>query len=151
MNQTPFYASGLRFSCRRCSACCRYESGYVFLSEQDIELLVTELQTDYAGFIKTYCRWVPQNQGRECLSLKEKTNYDCIFWDSGCTMYHVRPLQCRTFPFWQPIVANAGAWEIAGSSCPGIDSGVLHGKEAINACIAMRAGQPVIEKAERGI
>jgi len=149
MNQTPFYASGLRFSCTRCSACCRYESGYVFLSEQDIGLLAAELKTDYAGFIKTYCRWV-KDQGRECLSLKEKTNYDCIFWDSGCTMYHVRPLQCRTFPFWQSIVASAREWNLAGTGCPGINSGDLHAKEAINACIEMRADQPVIEKA-RGI
>jgi Fe-S-cluster containining protein len=123
----------------------------VFLSEKDIELLMTRLQMDYAGFVKTWCRWVPRQQG-ECLSLKEKSNYDCIFWDGGCTMYHVRPLQCRTFPFWEQIVESANAWETAGAGCPGINTGVLHTREAINACIAMRAAQPPIEKkTARGI
>ena len=151
MDQPLFYASGLRFTCTRCSACCRYDSGYVFLSEKDIEMLAVELQMDYAGFLETYCRWVPQ-QKKECLSLKEKSNYDCVFWDCGCTVYRARPLQCRTFPFWQSTVASAGAWETAGSSCPGINSGSLHDMETINACITMRAGQPPVEKKRaRGI
>ena len=32
----PFYAEGLRFSCERCSACCRGEPGYVFLTKEDL-------------------------------------------------------------------------------------------------------------------
>jgi len=123
----------------------------VFLSEKDVELLRSQLQMDYAGFVKTYCRWAVQPQG-ECLSLKEKSNFDCIFWDSGCKMYQFRPLQCRTFPFWQSIVSSVGAWETAGSGCPGINSGVLHSKEAIDDCIAMRSGQPpIVKKTARGI
>ena len=145
MDQSPFYASGLRFSCTRCSACCRYESGYVFLSEKDIELLAEELQMDYAGFVETWCRWVPRQQD-ECLSLKEKSNYDCVFWDRGCTVYRVRPLQCRTFPFWETVVASADAWDTAGSGCPGINSGSLHDKDAINACIAKQASRPPVKK-----
>ena len=151
MPQKPFYDSGLRFSCRRCSTCCRYESGYVFLSEEDIRLLAQELQMDYAGFTKTYCRWVPKERGRECLSLKEKSNFDCVFWDSGCTVYQARPVQCRTFPFWQTVVESFGAWEMAASGCPGINSGRLYDKEAIAACIALRDGQQLIEKTARGI
>ncbi|MDR3247725.1 MAG: YkgJ family cysteine cluster protein, partial [Treponema sp.] len=39
MAKQPFYANGLRFSCTRCSSCCRYESGYVFLSPEDVDVL----------------------------------------------------------------------------------------------------------------
>ncbi|HQO67077.1 MAG TPA: YkgJ family cysteine cluster protein, partial [Spirochaetales bacterium] len=35
MNQS-FWHEGLRFECARCSACCRYEPGYVFLSADDL-------------------------------------------------------------------------------------------------------------------
>ena len=150
MAQIPFYASGLRFSCKRCSKCCRYESGYVFLSEKDVKLLAAQLKMDNNGFIDTFCRWVPGDQGREFLSLKEKSNLDCIFWDLGCKVYNVRPVQCRTFPFWQSVVANSSSWEMAASGCPGINSGEMHDENAISAYIAQKNEEPTIIRKVRG-
>jgi Fe-S-cluster containining protein len=49
-------------------------------------------------FVKKYCRWVDQG-GDPILSLVEKSNFDCIFWDQGCTIYQARPDQCRSYPF----------------------------------------------------
>lgn len=146
MSETPFYAAGLRFSCTRCSACCRYESGFVFLSERDLSRLAAACQMKYTDLVKTYCRWVPSERGGECLSLKEKSNYDCIFWNQGCTVYESRPLQCSTFPFWRRLVSSPEAWEMAASCCPGIGSGDLHSRERIEACLAGRAAEPVIER-----
>ena len=145
MTQAPFYASGLKFSCKRCSSCCRYSPGYVFLSKKDLGLLAKELKMDNTGFAKTYCRWVPQ-PGSERLSLKEKSNFDCILWDQGCTVYNARPAQCRTFPFWKTVVASSLAWETAAYGCPGINSGKLHSSGAIIECIKLREKQPPIEK-----
>jgi Fe-S-cluster containining protein len=62
----------------------------------------------------------------ECLSLKEKPNFDCIFWEDGCTVYKSRPLQCSTFPFWKPILANAGIWRQMAKDCPGMGNGTLY-------------------------
>ena len=146
MTNAPFYASGLKFSCRRCSACCRHEAGFVFLSQKDAEKLAARLKMDMGGFIKTYCRWVKDWRGEEVLSLKEKYNYDCIFWDSGCTVYEARPLQCRTFPFWESVVSSVHGWEIAASGCPGINSGELHTEKAIGECIRLRNREPIINK-----
>jgi len=103
---------------------------------------------DKTGFIKAYCRWVKDWQGREVLSLKEKLNKDCIFWDSLCTVYEARPLQCRTFPFWESIVASAKSWEIAASGCPGMNSGNLHSGEAILEYIKLRDAEPVLNRKE---
>ena len=91
----PYYAGGLRFSCARCSACCRYESGYVFLSGKDVSLLGDSLNIEYKEFTETYCRWIPSENETERLSLKEKSNYDCIFWNKkeNCSVYETRPLQ----------------------------------------------------------
>ena len=149
MTDAPFYASGLRFSCKRCSACCRYDSGFVFLSQKDLEKLAAEQKLDESGFVKTYCRWVMDWQGKEVLSLKEKANKDCIFWDSGCTVYEKRPLQCRTFPFWQSITASVKAWEIAASGCPGMNSGELHTCREIDECVKMRIAEPILNKKEQ--
>ena len=151
MSDQPFYAAGLRFSCTRCSNCCRKESGYVYLSENDLSRLANHFQMDYTTFITTWCRWVSFGRGRERLSLKEKPNFDCIFWGSStggeqCTVYQDRPLQCRTFPFWDTILASADAWETAGIGCPGINTGKIHEKDAIDGFLSQLDGEPVIER-----
>ncbi|MDR2135106.1 MAG: YkgJ family cysteine cluster protein [Treponema sp.] len=150
MEQLPFYSGGLRFSCTRCSACCRYESGYVFLSREDLDILAAALDMAGGDFVKTWCRWVPLGGGTEYLSLKEKLNDDCIFWKDGCTVYRSRPLQCRTFPFWDSVVVSAEAWESAGRGCPGMGRGELRGMAYIEGCLRARASQPPLaRKAER--
>jgi Fe-S-cluster containining protein len=160
MKQESFYADGLRFSCTRCSACCRYESGFVFLSKKDLTLLARELDMGYNEFTETYCRWVPWYEADgeegdfERLSLKEKSNFDCIFWKGGCSVYAARPLQCRSFPFWSSILASRGAWDIAASGCPGMNRGDLHGYQEIEARLGERSAEPfVVRKAQvlRGI
>ena len=146
MIETSFFKSGLKFSCKRCSACCRHDSGYVFLSEKDLEKLASELNIDNNAFIKAYCRWAADWQGTQSLSLKEKSNYDCIFWNSGCTVYQARPLQCRTFPFWEAVLSSERAWETAAGACPGINQGALHSMEEITKCLTMRTTEPVINR-----
>jgi Fe-S-cluster containining protein len=146
MERLPFYSGGLRFSCVRCSTCCRYESGYVFLSREDLDLLAAALEMSSGDFIKTWCRWVPSGGGTEYLSLKEKLNYDCIFWKDGCAVYRDRPLQCRTFPFWDSIVASASAWENAGRDCPGLGQGELHSMAHIEECLRARSARPLITR-----
>ncbi|MDR0323933.1 MAG: YkgJ family cysteine cluster protein [Treponema sp.] len=141
-----FYASGLRFSCKRCSSCCRHDSGFVFLSEKDLKLLIPELKIDRDGFLNTYCRWVIDWEGKEVLSLKEKYNKDCIFWDNGCMVYMVRPAQCKTFPFWESIVASAQSWDIAASGCKGMNTGNFHSKKAIESLLGMRTLDPIIKR-----
>jgi Fe-S-cluster containining protein len=146
MTDAPFYASGLKFSCKRCSSCCRYEAGFVFLSEKDLEKLIRAQEMDRNSFLKTYCRWVTDWNGKKVLSLKEKSNKDCILWDSGCTVYASRPLQCVSFPFWESIVSSQQAWEIAATGCPGMNSGALHKASEIGEYVKMRSDEPVIYK-----
>jgi Fe-S-cluster containining protein len=140
----PFYAQGLRFSCVRCSRCCRVDPGFVFLRKNDVELLVGALKMKYTEFIKRYCRWTPNAGGGEQLSLKEKTNYDCIFWAAGCSLYEARPLQCRAFPFWPSMLASREVWEAV--SCAGMGTGTLYPREEIEALLARQRAEPIIER-----
>ena len=144
-----FYASGLKFSCKRCSACCRYDAGYVFLSENDLNKLLAVQEMDRKNFIAAFCRWITDWDGKKCLSLKERTNKDCIFWDNGCKVYRVRPLQCRAFPFWESIVATAESWKIAASGCTGINSGKLYTAEEIDYFLERRSLEPIIYLSDR--
>jgi Fe-S-cluster containining protein len=144
-HEPPFYAQGLRFSCARCSECCRIDPGFVFLRKNDTELLVSALKTEYSVFIKRYCRWVPNAGGGEQLSLKEKANYDCIFWSNGCAFYEARPLQCRAYPFWPSLLASRKTWDTL--SCAGMGRGTLYAREEIEALLARQRAEPIIERA----
>ena len=149
--KSPFYADGLRFSCIRCSACCRFESGFVFLSGKDAYLLETSLNMGHKEFTETFCRWVPSINGTEMLSLKEKSNLDCIFWNregsgGGCSVYESRPLQCRAFPFWSSVVSSRENWEMIQADCPGMGNGVLHSGDSIEKWLALRENEPIIER-----
>jgi len=148
--KSPFYAQGLHFSCTRCSACCRFESGFVFLSEKDTSLLCTALNMEINSFTKTYCRWAPAENGKHQLSLKEKSSYDCIFWANepveGCTVYDHRPLQCRAFPFWPSIVNNKNSWEKAALDCPGMGKGMLHSGDSVREWLIAREKEPIISR-----
>lgn len=144
MTDIPFYSSGLKFSCERCSACCRYDAGYVYLSDKDLEKLLAELKMDRNSFLKAYCRWISGLNGMKYLSLKEKSNKDCILWDSGCIVYMARPLQCRAFPFWENIVSSKKAWKIAASGCPGMNKGVLHTEKTIGEYLKKRTTETII-------
>jgi Fe-S-cluster containining protein len=146
MSDQPFFAAGLPFSCKRCSSCCRLESGYVYLSEQDLSRLAAAFKMEYTAFIQTWCRWIPLGGDSERLSLKEKSNFDCIFWNEQCTVYPARPLQCRTFPFWDAVVCSPEAWETAGSGCPGINTGERHEREKIEHFLRLMEEELVIER-----
>jgi Fe-S-cluster containining protein len=144
MSKQPFYAEGLRFSCTRCSACCRYEPGYVFLTENDVGVLAVALKMDYNDFVKGFCRWIPSAGRTERLSLKEKSNYDCIFWKYGCSVYEARPLQCRAFPFWPSMLKSSGTWK--NGDCPGLGKGTLHSMADIEVRLQEQVAESVISR-----
>ncbi len=127
----PFYAGGLRFDCMQCSYCCRHEPGLVYIGTRDLASLVRWSNLSAKSVVALYCRWVPYSGGNEALCLREKTNYDCILWSTGCTAYDARPIQCATFPFWTHTLQSEAAWNACSKDCPGINKGNLHTAEAI--------------------
>jgi Fe-S-cluster containining protein len=147
MPDSSFFEKGLCFACTRCSSCCRFEPGYVFLSKKDTDILVGFLNMGYTDFVETYCRWITGWHGKARLSLKEKGNYDCIFWKEGCTVYEARPVQCRTFPFWPDILQSRETWDNAALSCPGIGKGKRYDLAYIESKLKEQQTDVVIEKA----
>ena len=45
--------------------------------------------------------------------------------DKGCTVYRVRPAQCRTWPFWESNLATPEDWQRTTEICPGSGEGEL--------------------------
>lgn len=96
-----------------------------------------------------YCAWVPWGIV-DRLSLKEKPNFDCVLWNDGCSVYESRPLQCRTFPFWDSTLAGAEAWERAAQDCPGVGRGLLHSFDEIAGALEQGNARRLIQR-RRGI
>src|SRR4029077_20051887 len=95
-----WYAKGLRFKCTECGQCCTGGPGYVWITDQEIEEMSQFLALTREAFLKQYTRQVGERIALlERLSLEG--NYDCIFLKNRkCTLYKVRPKQCRTYPWW---------------------------------------------------
>ncbi len=127
----PFYSKGLRFSCKRCSACCRGEPGFVFLTRDDVHRLLKRLGLDFKVFFRDYCTLVDTGTGM-ALSLRENRAFDCVLWgEKGCGVYEDRPVQCSTYPFWNSIVESRSSWEDESASCPGIGNGECRSRDYI--------------------
>lgn len=126
-----FYDNGLNFECQRCSYCCGNGPGFVYLSKSDLEKLCIHFQMQPEEFAAKYCRWTDYYEGKTVLALLETKKYDCILWNNGCSVYEARPLQCRTWPFWDWMVNDKSCWDDCAKTCPGMNHGKIHSKEEI--------------------
>jgi hypothetical protein len=113
-----WYKEGLRFKCTGCGQCCTGSPGYVWVNDEEIAALASHLQISIEVFVKRYTRRIGNR-----LSLKEHPkNYDCVFLkERKCTVYSVRPHQCRTYPWWPENLVNRKVWEEEKQRCEGID------------------------------
>lgn len=101
-----------KFDENRCSTCegncCIGESGYVWITKDEIKRL-----SDYLNISTDECYEKYLIKYRFKYSLKEiqlsEDNFVCVFFDldkKQCSIYDVRPTQCRTFPFWEYFKKN---------------------------------------------
>jgi hypothetical protein len=133
----PWFAGGLKFTCSQCGNCCTGGPGYVWVSPEEIVRLAEFLHITADQVVERYCRKVGDR-----LSFKEKRGpggFDCVFLTEGketapskggvplkrqgCSIYPVRPLQCRTWPFWPENLSEPGNWERAAQRCHGMNHG----------------------------
>lgn len=142
----PWYADGLSFSCTQCGNCCTGGPGYVWISDDEIDRLAAFFKLDRETTIRRHCRVIG---GR--VSLKERRDergeYPCVFLTPreiiredgtkvtvrGCSIYEARPLQCRTWPFWDGNLEDEEAWKDTGERCPGLNRGRKYSLEQIEA------------------
>lgn len=120
-----WWDEGLPFKCTQCGNCCRVE-GYVWVDDDDIQNLAEYLQIEPEAFEKQYVRQVGHHR-----SLIEKPNYECVFWENGCSVYPARPPQCRTFPFWRENLRSLESWLEVVEDCPGSGTGPVYNREEI--------------------
>ena len=107
-------------ACEECGGrCCTGESGYIWVNPLEMQKIANFLNISLEEFKKFYLIKVDLK-----FTIKEKkleeNNYACIFFDEKtkkCTIYDVRPNQCKTFPFWDFFKNNKKEVKL---ECPGI-------------------------------
>ena len=132
---SKWYHGGLAFSCQGCGNCCSGpDEGYVWISREEIEQEAAYLNLTVAEFKRLYVRRV----GARYSLLEKEPNKDCIFLSPNgpnkkCLVYPVRPLQCRTWPFWRENLRSRKGWSNAGQKCPGLNQGQWYDAASIEA------------------
>lgn len=106
-------------ACATCGGrCCTGESGNIFVKPDEIRAIANGLEMEVNAFIAQYL----EKRGYK-YSIKERIvglSHDCIFFNreiGGCDIYKTRPLQCRTFPFWDYYKNRVDELK---RECPGI-------------------------------
>lgn len=106
-------------ACSTCQGrCCTGESGYIYVTKAEIENISKLLNLDIKEFVQEYLF-----KKLYKYSIKERQvgeSYECIFYNresNGCNIYDARPLQCRTFPFWDYYKQRVDELKL---ECPGV-------------------------------
>jgi len=139
MSSDKWYADGLSFSCTQCGNCCSGPPGHVWVTQRDIQRIAEYLDKPDGTLDSTYIRRVGLRQ-----SLTEKPGGDCVFLvrtggKALCAIHPVKPLQCRTWPFWTENLRTQTAWDAAGQMCPGMNHGPRYDFVAIE---ELRSAKP---------
>jgi len=126
----PWYRDGLKFECTRCGKCCTGETGFVWVNEEEIAAIAEMRGESIEEVTALHTRELRQKR-----TLREKANGDCVFYErgEGCTIYSIRPRQCRTWPFWESNIRTPENWEETQRECPGSGQGELIPVEEITA------------------
>lgn len=116
-----WYEKGLSFQCTECGRCCTGSPGAVWVDKKEIEDIAKFLSITVEELEKTYTRMLGNRK-----ALKEKPpkngDFDCVFLENNrCSIYPVRPKQCKTFPWWKENLTSEEAWNEAASYCEGIN------------------------------
>ena len=123
-----WFEDGLRFTCTRCGNCCTGEPGFVWVNDDELAAIAEHRGQALREVVALHTKQGPRGR-----TLREKANGDCVFYEAGrgCTVYPVRPRQCRTWPFWESNLASRAAWDRMKRSCPGAGQGELFSAEEI--------------------
>lgn len=133
MENKRWYIGGLHFECLECGHCCSGpDEGYIWITKPEIELVAKHLKMPVDTVCQTYLKRI----GLHTTIAEQPKSKDCVFLKSVdgkkiCSVYPVRPNQCRTWPFWSGNLLSPNIWNIAAMKCPGVNRGRLYSFEKI--------------------
>ncbi|MBL4702642.1 MAG: YkgJ family cysteine cluster protein [Phycisphaeraceae bacterium] len=130
---STWYDDGMQFTCTQCGNCCTGPAGYVWFNDQEADEMAQAVDMKKAEFLEAYSHVEFGNRTLKEIC-NEKGEYDCVFLKKdkegkrGCSIYAVRPQQCRTWPFWPENLKSPEHWRRGAVRCPGMTAGGLQGQ-----------------------
>lgn len=140
----PWYGDGLWFACTQCGNCCGGAPGYVWITLTEIRHIASHLGLSADEFSRRHVRKVGHGY-----SLLERSNGDCEFLErlpdgkTRCRIHTVRPVQCRTWPFWASNLQSPKTWELTARHCPGVNHGEHYPLPVIQATLKQNGQRPL--------
>ena len=115
------YPIGLRWSCIRCTASCRdvpYHKRNILLTKRDVDRIMKVTGQDQSKFSMLVANMSPYERRMKM------TRGRCVFLEGlGCSIYHVRPLICKLYPFSLTPSERGGFSMTFDPGCSGIGKG----------------------------
>jgi hypothetical protein len=107
-------------ACKACeSYCCFGDPGFVWINQNDIYRISQYLSINVIDFIDKYLNRIDNRYSAKDI-FTITGYYLCIFFDEydrRCSIYDVRPAQCRSYPFWDCFKQNI---KLCFDECPGV-------------------------------
>ena len=108
-------------ACETCQGrCCTGESGYIYVTKEEILKIAELLKLEVNEFVKEYL--FKKGYKYSIKEIKFNDSYECVFYNresNGCNIYDARPLQCKTFPFWDYYKTRIDELKL---ECPGVQN-----------------------------
>lgn len=128
-----WYSSGLRFECTMCGRCCTGPAGYILFTDDEARAIARRLGITVEDFLARYTHDMGAavaGRRRSFNEVETPHGRDCVFLDRRsvpgkalCSIHDLRPVQCRTFPFWPEHLESRESWESLARTCEGIGRG----------------------------
>ena len=114
------------FSCTKCGNCCK-GVGSIYFSDTELNKIYK-----YLGLSREKDKEILY---KKLIQRKENSyhihdiNAPCFFLKNNiCSIYKVRPLQCKTFPFWPSVFQSPDDLQWYKKECPGISTASSNSK-----------------------
>jgi Fe-S-cluster containining protein len=127
LNESSKNKSPVHFECTACGKCCTGKGGKVWVNTAEQNEISDLLNLSRKELIESYLD-VGDKKGKYGIQQVQKEGEErCIFLttENKCSIYRVRPTQCRTFPYWPQIMASHYDWQRSQQQCEGIRLPVL--------------------------
>ena len=116
------YPNAVRFQCIKCGICC----GDTKEKRRQVLLLKTEVEQIAKATGRHVFKFAVKIEDKAPYSyeMKKRKNGKCIFLENNrCSIYSLRPLICRFYPFELKVTHNQKYTFLYTDECPGINNG----------------------------